>query len=601
MNTNNNNLEMARHSLSHIMALAVKEIWPDVKFAIGPAINNGFYYDFDFTENTKKTNANEKNETEKISESDLIEIEKKMNHIVKQNLKFERSEMEIDEAIVREEKAGEIYKSELIKDLKTAGEKTVSYYKLGGFTDLCRGPHLESTGKIAKGSFKLTKLAGAYWRGDEKNKMLTRVYGVAFAAKEELDGYIKMIEEAAKRDHRKLGKELELFMVSDEVGQGLVMYLPKGAFIRKKLEDYMYDKEYKHGYSFVMTPVLARGEMYKKSGHLAHYREDMYSPIEIEGENYYLKPMNCPHHHIMYKNGKKSYRDLPLRIADFGMIHRYERSGVLTGIIRARNFSQNDAHIYCTHGQIKEELMNVLQLLDEVYKDFQIKDYWFRLSLPDYGDKEKYGDIENKDMWEYSANIAKEALKSYGVKFEEVAGEAAFYGPKIDVQIKNVLGKEDTIATMQIDFYSPERFDLSFVNDKGEEERPVIIHRAIMGSFDRFFAFLIEKTGGAFPVWLSPVQVKLISVGEAHINCCHKLAREFKDKDIRVEVDDANETVGNKIRKAAKEKIPYVLVIGDKEMGSNKLAVRDRGSEKAREAGKEEFIKEVQAKIKNRE
>ncbi len=577
-------IETICHSLSHIMAYAVQELYPGTKFGIGPAIENGFYYDFDFGDG-------------KIGEDDLIKIEKKMNHIIKQNLKFERSEMDIDEAIAKEKKAGQVYKAELIKDLKIAGEIKVSYYKLGDFFDLCAGPHIGATGKIAKGSFKLTKLAGAYWRGDEKNKMLTRVYGAAFETKAELDEYLKMLEEAEKRDHRKIAKELELFMISEEVGRGLVMYLPKGAFIRKKLEDYMYEKEYKHGYSYVMTPVLAKEEMYKKSGHLAHYHEDMYNPIDIEGENYYLKPMNCPHHHIMYKNSKKSYRDLPLRYADFGMIHRYERSGVLSGLIRARNFSQNDAHIYCAKKQIKEEFINVLKLLDEVYQDFKIKDYWFRLSLPDYNNKEKYGDIENREMWEHSANIAREVMREHEVKFEEVEGEAAFYGPKIDVQIKNVLGKEDTIATIQLDFYMPERFDLTFVNDKGKEERPVIIHRAIMGSFDRFFAFLTEQTAGAFPLWLSPVQVKIISVGAGHIEYCHKLAQEFKEHNIRVEVDDANETVGNKIRKAVKEKIPYVLVIGDKEMGSDKLAVRDRGSDKAREASKDKFIEEIKNKI----
>lgn len=597
-NDNINNIEVTRHSLSHILALAVLELWPDVKFAIGPAIESGFYYDFDFGE-------------EKIGEEDLIKIEKKMNHLIKQNLKFEKSELSREEAIKKEKKAGQDYKVELIKDLKKdpssakvsagKGEKKVSYYKLGKFEDLCRGPHIESIGKIAKGSFKLTKIAGAYWRGDEKNKMLTRVYGVAFDSKKELDEYLKMITEAEKRDHRKLGKELDLFMTSEEVGRGLVMYLPKGTFIRKKLEDYMYEKEFKLGYSHVMTPVLAREEMYKKSGHLAHYHEDMYNPIDIDGENYYLKPMNCPHHHIIYKNSKKSYRDLPLRIADFGMIHRYERSGVLTGIIRARNFSQNDAHIYCAKEQIKEEFIQVLQLLDEVYKDFNITNYWFRLSLPDYGNKEKYGDIENKKMWKYSADIARQAMKEHGAKFEEIEGEAAFYGPKIDVQAKNVLGKEDTIATIQIDFYMPERFGLAFTNEKGKEERPVIIHRAIMGSFDRFFAFLIEQTAGAFPVWLSPAQVKIISVGEGHIEYCNKLARELKEHNIRVEVDDADETVGNKIRKSAQEKVPYMLVIGDKEIASNKLAVRDRGVDKLRQIGKDELIEEIKEKIGRRE
>jgi len=583
----NNQLEIIRHSFSHVLAAAVKELWPKVKFAIGPAIENGFYYDFDFSQ-------------DKVGEEALVNIEKKMKHLIKQNLKFEKSELNVAKALEKEKKAGQVYKADLIKDLKSEGNKKVSYYKLGGLEDLCSGPHVASSGKLNKDAFKLTKLAGAYWRGDEKNKMLTRIYGLAFETKKELDEYLKMLKEAEKRDHRKLGRELGLFMVSEEVGQGLVMYLPKGAFIYRRLEDYMYEIERRHGYSFVMTPVLAREEMYRQSGHLAHYREDMYSPIDIEGENYFLKPMNCPHHHIMYKNGSKSYRDLPIRFADFGMIHRYERSGVLTGIIRARNFSQNDAHIYCAKEQVKDEFIKVLELFDKVYKDFNINNYWFRLSLPDYNNKEKYGDIENKKMWEYSSKIAREAMNEHGAKFTEEVGEAAFYGPKIDVQIKNVLGKEDTIATMQIDFYMPKRFNLKFINEQGKEERPVIIHRAIMGSFDRFFAFLIEQTAGAFPIWLAPVQIKIISVGEKHVKYSQKLAKEFEELNFRAEVDDSNETVGNKIRKAVAEKIPYVLVIGDKEIKSNKLAVRDRGQEKIREISKDKFVEEARERIERK-
>ncbi|MEA1963450.1 MAG: threonine--tRNA ligase, partial [Patescibacteria group bacterium] len=525
---------------------------------------------------------------------------KEMKNILKKNHVFEKTELDIAEAIKKEDKAKQIYKKELLEDLKNDGEAKASYYKIGGFEDLCKGPHVEKAGKNLIGNFKLNKIAGAYWRGSEKNKMLTRVYAIAFESKEKVEEYLNIMKEAEKRDHRKLGKELDLFMISEEVGRGLVMYLPNGAFLKKKLEDYMYKKEQKHGYSYVMTPVLTREEMYKKSGHLAHYRDDMYNPIDIDGEKYYLKPMNCPHHHIMYKNSKKSYRDLPIRFADFGMIHRYERSGVLTGIIRSRNFSQNDAHIYCSKTQVKEEFINVLKLFDEVYNDFNIKNYWFRLSLPDYNDIEKYGDLKNKEMWQYSADIARDAMREHKVKFEEVEGEAAFYGPKIDVQIKNVLGKEDTIATIQIDFYMPERFDLTFINDKGKEERPVVIHRAIMGSFERFLALLIEQTGGAFPVWLSPVQVKIISVGEGHIEYCKKLAREFTNENIRIKIDDADETVSNKIRKATKEKVPYILVVGDKEMATDKLAIRDRGLRETRNLKKTDFIKEIKDKVKNK-
>lgn len=600
MKDQKNDLEILRHSLSHIMAVAVFEIWPDVKFAIGPAVENGFYYDFDFMRKDSSPFSKGGQGDLKISEEDLAKIEKKMSHIIKQNLKFEKSELKIDEAIKKEKKIKQDYKVELLKDLSKEGEKKVSYYKLGDFEDLCRGPHLESSGKIAKGSFKLTKLAGAYWRGNGKNKMLTRIYGVAFENKDKLEEYLKIMDEAEKRDHRKLGKELELFMISEDVGKGLPLWLPNGAFIRKKLEDYMYEKELKNGYKFVYTPVLTHKKLYEISGHLAHYRDDMYSPLDIEGEEYFLKPMNCPHHHIIYNHKPLSYRELPLRLADFGLIHRFERSGVLTGLIRARCFTQNDAHIYCRREDLKDELLGILKLFKEVYNDFNIKDFWFRLSLPDFSNKEKYGDIKNKKMWEEAADAAREAMENFGVKYVLGEGEATFYGPKIDVQIKNALEKEDTIATAQIDFYSAQKFNLFFTNEKGEKERPVIIHRAIMGSFDRFFAFLTEKTAGAFPLWLSPVQVKIISVGEKHIKYCQKLAGEFRENNIRVEVDDHDETVGNKIRKVVGEKIPYVLVVGDKEIELNKLAVRDRGAREARVIGKEEFIKEILIKVKTK-
>lgn len=587
-NNNNQQLEIIRHSLSHLMAAAVEELWPKVKFAIGPAIENGFYYDFDFGD-------------EKIGEADLVKIEKKISHLIKRNVKFERNEVDINEAIKREKKTGQIYKVELISDLKKDGVKKVSYYKSGDFVDLCRGPHIASSGKIVKGSFKLVKIAGAYWRGDEKNRMLTRIYGLAFGSKSELDNYLKMLEEAEKRDHRKIGKDLELFMISEEVGKGLPLWLPNGAFIRKKLEDYMYEKELERGYKYVYTPVLTHKKLYEISGHLAHYREDMYNPIDIEGEEYYLKPMNCPHHHMIYNYKPLSYKDLPLRLAEFGLIHRFERSGVLTGLIRARCFTQNDSHIYCRREQLKGELLGVLSLFKEVYDDFNIKDFWFRLSLPDFNNKEKYGDIENKNMWEEAATAAREAMEEFGAKYVDGVGEATFYGPKIDVQVKNVLDKEDTIATAQIDFYSAGKFNLYFINEKGEKEQPVIIHRAIMGSFDRFFSFLVEQSIGAFPLWLSPVQVKIISVGEAHAEYCRKLAAEFKINGIRTEVDEHNETVGNKIRKAIGEKVPYILVIGDREMGSDKLAVRDRGAKETREINKIDFIAEFREKIEKRQ
>ncbi len=586
MNNKNNNVDIniIRHSLAHILASAVQELYPGVKFGIGPAIENGFYYDFDFS--GVKTNSGEEF---KLTSEELPKIEAKMKEIVKKGVVFEKK-------VVSQEEAKEIfknqpYKLELIKEMDNKEE--IFVYKSGNFIDLCKGPHINSTKEIPLESFKLTKLAGAYWKGDEKNKMLTRIYGLAFKTKEELEEYLKQLKEAEKRDHRFLGKELELFMTDERVGQGLIMFLPKGAFIYRKLQDYMYKKEFKYGYHYVRTPVLALEDLYQKSGHLAHYKDDMYSPIEIEGKNYYLKPMNCPHHHMMFKHTPKSYRDLPYRLADFGMIHRYERSGTLTGLIRTRNFCQNDAHIYCAKNQVKDEFINVLKLFEEVYRDFKIKDYWFELSLPDYNNKEKYGDIENKEMWEYSANIAREAMREFGVKFEEVEGEAAFYGPKIDVQVRNVFGKKDTIATIQIDFYMPERFDLTFVNEKGEKERPVIIHRAIMGSFERFFAFLIEQTGGNFPLWLSPIQVQIIPISQKFNNYAKSIDDKLRENDVRTELNDSNETLGKKIREGETKKIPYLLIVGEKEEGNKTVRVRKRGEGDIGEMVVDSFISKI--------
>jgi len=521
--------EILRHSAAHVLAAAVLEMFPEAKFGTGPAIEDGFYYDFELPR--------------ALIPEDLPILEEKMKKIIKANYPFEKAEMLADEAIKHFEKAGQNYKVELINDIKNKSqvpsyELQVTSYKTGSFIDLCSGPHIDSTGEINPNAFKLTKISGAYWKGDEKNKQLQRIYGMVFETEKELKKYLSRREEAKKRDHRKLAKQLELFIISSEVGKGLPLWLPKGAFIRKKIEDYMYELEKKNGYDFVYTPILARENLYKKSGHLAHYENDMYNPVEIEGENYYLKPMNCPHHHIIYKSKMRSYRDLPMRLSDFSVIHRFERSGVLTGLIRARSFSQNDAHIYCAQKQLERELLKVIELFKKVYADFNIKDYWFRLALPDFNNKEKYGGIEKKSLWEASAEIARQALKKSGEKYVEEEGEAAFYGPKIDVQVKNVLGKEDTIATMQIDFYMPERFGLEFVNKKGKRERPVILHRAIMGSFERFFAFLLEQTAGAFPLWLSPVQVMIIPVSE-------KFAKQFI-------ATDFNKSTEKKLRKKFK-------------------------------------------------
>ena len=588
-------INIVRHSLAHILAAAVQEMYPETKFGIGPAIENGFYYDFDFSQVSNSLHTEQTSKLQVPRLDDLPKIEKKMRELIKQNIKFEKR-------VISEEEAQKIfknqpYKLEIIKELP---KENISIYKSGDFIDLCKGPHIKSTQEINSEGFKLTKIAGAYWKGSEKNKMLTRIYGIAFETKEKLDKYLEQQAEVEKRDHRKLGKELELFMTDEQVGQGLVMFLPNGAFVYKKLEDYMYEKEFQYGYNYVRTPVLALEDLYKKSGHLAHYKDDMYSPVEIEGKNYYLKPMNCPHHHIMFKHSPKSYRDLPYRLADFGMIHRYERSGVLSGLIRTRNFCQNDAHIYCSKNQVKEEFINVLKLFDEVYKDFHIKNYWFELSLPDYNNKEKYGDIENKEMWEYSAEIARQAMDEYGVKYVEAEGEAAFYGPKADVQIKNAFGKIDTIATIQIDFYMPERFDLTFINEKGEKERPVIIHRAIMGSFERFFAFLIEQTGGAFPIWISPKQIWIIPVSEHHNRYAQQIAKIFQDHKFRFQIKNDNETLGKKIRQGEKQKIPYLLIIGDKEEKNKSISVRERKKGDIGEMKIDEFIEKIEKEIKEK-
>lgn len=593
----NEPINKIRHSLAHLLAAAVLEKDRGAKLGIGPTIENGFYYDI-LTSTP-------------ISDAHLPAIEKKIREMIKRNLEFKKEEISADEA--RELFKNQPFKLELIEEL-AQDKKPILIYKtvspnqssdVNGqmsnvFTDLCAGPHINHTKEINPDAFKLTKIAGAYWRGSEKNQMLTRIYGVAFETKKELDEYLKAQEEAAKRDHRVLGEKLELFTFSDKVGKGLPLWLPKGAFIRKKLEDYMREKEEAAGYQFVITPHLTKKDLYEQSGHLAHYKEDMYAPIEIDEENYYLKPMNCPHHHMIYQAKQRSYKELPLRLAEFGTVYRFERSGVLTGLIRTRGFTQNDAHIYCAEEQLTSELLNTLKIFKKVYKDFGIKNYYFRLSLPDFANTEKYGNIENKKQWESAAKQAKFALEKIGAKYEAVAGEASFYGPKIDIQIKNVAGKEDTIATMQIDFFMPERFDLYYINQKGEKERPVIIHRAIMGSFDRFFAFLIEKYAGAFPLWLAPTQVLIIPIGSSHKKYAKEVYKALTAQNIRVELKDDNETVGKKIRNGEQQKIPYILVVGDKEIKSKSVAVRqrDKGDLGARKLTT--FLKQLQEEVEKK-
>lgn len=578
-----------RHTLAHVMAQAVRELYTErgfkpeeVKLAIGPVIENGFYYDIDAPE--------------PLREEDLPVIEEKMHRIVAANLPLERFVLPREEALRRY--AGiDPYKTELIQDLPENEE--LSFYKQGdeqfGFTDLCRGPHVPSTGRIPP-HFRLTSIAGAYWRGDSSRPMLQRIYGIAFRTKEELENYLWQQEEAKRRDHRKLGAELDLFTITEEVGKGLPLWLPRGAFIRRQLENYMYEKEQEHGYHYVYTPHIANARLYYTSGHLPYYKDDMYSPIEIEGEEYYLKPMNCPHHHMIYKARPKSYRDLPLRLAEFGTLYRFELSGTLSGLTRARGFTQNDAHIYCSRAQVTEEFIKVIQLFDEVYKDFGISDYWFRLSLPDFEhNPEKFG--QENDNWRDAIKAIRAALEQTGAKYVEGIGEATFYGPKLDVQIRSVLGKEDTIATNQLDFIVPERFGLEFTNEKGEKETPVVIHRAIMGSFDRFFAFFLEHTAGDFPLWLSPIQAVIVPIADRHLDYALQIAAQMRQSKLRVEVDSRPERMNAKIRDAELQKIPLILVVGDKEAEANAVNVRERHVKEQRTLRVAELIEEMKGRV----
>ncbi|PLX21839.1 threonine--tRNA ligase [Candidatus Parcubacteria bacterium] len=593
------NLEKKRHSLSHIMAAAIKELYPEAEFAIGPVVENGFYYDIDFAET-------------KVSEDDLKTIEKKMKHLLKNNAKMEMSEKSIDEAIKEEEKNKAIYKKELLDDLKEEGEKQVSYYEIYGFKDLCRGPHIEETKEIEAGSFSLQKIAGAYWRGDETNKMLTRIYGLAFNTKAELESHLKFLKEAEKRDHRKIGKEQELFMIDPMVGLGLAMWQPKGALLWRIMEEFWYKEHLRGGYELVRTPHIGSRKLWETSGHWGFYSDSMYPTIEVgqtlkaaqEGqevdkeskEEYLLKPMNCPFHVMLYNNKPRSYRDLPVRWAETGTVYRYEKHGELSGLTRVRGFTQDDAHIICTKEMVKDELKRVARFIAFIFESFGFREYKVYLSLRDPKNKEKYAG--NDEGWDFTQKVLKEVADEENLDYTVEEGEAAFYGPKLDYKIKDCLGREWQCSTLQFDFNLPERFDMTFVNDKGEKERPYMLHRALFGSFERFIGVLIEHYEGAFPVWLSPTQVKIISVGEAHREYCEKLADEFRAQDIRVEVDSEDETVSSKIRKATSEKAPYMLVVGDKEMGGSVLAVRDRGQRESREIEKEEFFKEIEEKVK---
>lgn len=569
------------HTTSHIMAQAVQRLFPNVKFAIGPAIDEGFYYDFDVEK--------------PFTDEDKANIEAEMKKIIKENIEIERFSLPKQEALKLME--NQPYKQELIEELPDGEE--ISFYKQGDFTDLCAGPHLASTGKVK--AVKILSSSGAYWRGSEKNKMLQRIYAISFPKASELEEYLQLLEEAKQRDHRKIGKDLELFMTHKLVGSGLPMYLPNGATIRRLLERYIQDKELMLGYNHVYTPSLANVELYKTSGHWDHYKEDMFPAMKMDNEEMVLRPMNCPHHMLIYKNKMHSYRDLPIRIGELAHDFRYESSGSVCGLERVRQMCQNDAHLFVRPDQIKEEVGKVLKLIQEVYiKDFGFspESFKYRLSLRDKNNKEKY--IDNDEMWETAESQLREILTELNIDFYEAEGEAAFYGPKIDIQIKTVLNHDVTIPTCQLDFALPERFELEYVGEDGAKHRPVVIHRAILGSSDRFISFLLEETKGLLPTWLSPIQVKILPISEKQHEYCEELKEKLQREGIRVEFDDRNEKVGYKIREAQLQKVPYMLVIGDKEKEANAVTVRTRKEADLGQMSVEEFVEKIKEEIEDK-
>jgi threonyl-tRNA synthetase len=574
-------LDILRHSTAHLMAQAIKRLYKNVKLGVGPVIENGFYYDIDMEH--------------ALTPEDLPKIEQEMRKIVKENLEIVRKEVSREEAIRLYEEIGDNLKLELINDIPEG--ETISIYEQGEFFDLCRGVHVPSTGKIKE--FKLLNISGAYWRGDSNNKMLQRIYGTAFFKKEDLDEYLRLLQEAKERDHRKLGKELELFTTSQKVGQGLPLWLPKGATIRRIIERYIVDKEIELGYQHVYTPVLGSVELYKTSGHWDHYKDNMFPPMEMDNEQLVLRPMNCPHHMMIYKNKIHSYRELPIRIAELGTMHRYEMSGALSGLQRVRGMTLNDAHIFVRPDQIKDEFKRVVNLILEVYKDFGLNDYSFRLSYRDPHDKEKYYDDD--EMWEKAQRMLREAMDELGLEYYEAEGEAAFYGPKLDVQVRTALGKDETLSTVQLDFLLPERFDLTYIGEDGKPHRPVVIHRGVVSTMERFVAFLIEEYKGAFPAWLAPVQVKVIPVSpEAHLDYAYEVKEALQAKGFRVEVDERDEKIGYKIREAQIQKIPYMLVVGDKEIAENAVNVRKYGEQKSETMPLDDFIASLQEEVRRK-
>ncbi|MFH1426696.1 MAG: threonine--tRNA ligase [Candidatus Kerfeldbacteria bacterium] len=572
-----------RHSAAHLLAATVLEMYPGTKFGMGPTIDDGFYYDFEFPVGTA------------VSEKDLPKIQKRLKKKIQQKTEFVGEPLSHKKAqsLFKDQP----YKLELMNDITERGEEA-SLWTSGDFSDICKGGHVETSKEIPIDGLKLHRIAGAYWKGDEKNPMLTRIYGLLFSTKDELDTYIERVEDAKNRDHRKLGKELDLFMFADLVGKGLPMFTERGATIRRELERAIVDEEIRRGYKHVHTPDLANVDLYRTSGHYPYYKDTMYSPIAVDDEEIILRPMSCPHHFMMYQHKPHSYKELPIRLGELAKLYRYEKSGELTGLMRVRGFCLADAHIFATEDQAKDEIIGVLDLIEYFAHIFGLKrgeDYSFRLSLGDRNNEEKY--YKNDEKWDVGEETLRQALKDLKAPFIEVEDEAAFYGPKIDVQMRNVLGKEDTAFTVQYDFYLPERFEIAYIDEEGKEQRPVVIHRSSIGAIERTMAFLIEHYAGEFPLWLSPSHVAILSVGESHKQYCEELATMLTNESIRVDLDVSDETVGNKIRKNVKLKTPYILVIGDKEMGSKDLMVRKRGEDSAVQVNKEDFITGLKKRI----
>ena len=577
----NENLSVMNHSCAHLLAQAVKHLYPNAKFWVGPVVESGFYYDIDLGDVT-------------LTNEDLPVIEKEMKKIAKDGKRIVREEITKQEAL--EKFKDDPYKIDLITRMDE-DNTVISMYTQGDFTDLCRGPHVETV-KLLK-HFKLLKVSGAYWKGDSKNKMLQRIYGICFPTEEELDSYVQELRDAEERDHRKIGKDLDLFMSDDLVGRGLPMFLPNGYIIWQELENYIKEKERKLGYLHVLTPCVGNVELYKTSGHWDHYKENMFPAMELDGEAFVLRPMNCPHHMMIYSNKLHSYKDLPIRIGEIAHDFRYEASGAVKGIERGRHFCQNDAHLFVTPDQIKSEFKSVVDLIFDVYKDFDIKDYRCVLSLRDPEDKEKYH--PDDEMWNKAENELREVLNELGIKYTEEIGEAAFYGPKLDVNVKPAVGVEYTLSTCQLDFCLPAKFNLKYIDENGERKTPVVLHRAILGSLDRFMAYILEETKGALPVWLAPVQVNIIPVNnEYHLEYAKEIEKMLENANVRVKLDDRNEKLTYKMRESQTKKVPYTIIIGDKERDANTVTVRLHGTTENITLDKDEFLSKIKEVIQNK-